>query len=748
MKHLLLFLLFFSVSISVSFSQDWKDEILKPTTFANGEENYNNLQSGTKIVLCEVFTSTTCPPCASWNPAFDAWLNSYANKERVAVIKYHVWWPATGDPYYNANQQQAKDRVNYYSCNAVPTLYTDGSADNSYSSTIPNLLAASSPLDITISGNIAAIGGQLTISVTNNGMATLPTGTLVLHTAIVESGLEYTGSNGDPVHHYVMRKMLPDAGGETFTILANETKTFTRKISWDTTWNLDLSSIIAFVQVKEKKSVVQAVIKNLATKPILSLSSTGLKTSFQGGEYSINIANAGIGTLSWLNTITDGSSWIQSSSSSGTNSGEVKISYSKNTGSLRTGKVKFEAAGALKSPVEFTLTQAGAPDGFTYKAGAESYNFYFITSPKENIYYGVTASGKVVKSTDIGETWSSLYSQSYSLTSVSFPDENTGYTVGAGGKIYKTTDAGNTWSLQSSGTSNTLWDVDFSNANFGIAGGNSGTLLRTTDGGKNWTSLNTGYTVYYKTVVCFDALTAIAAGGGGTIIKTTDGGNSWQKQTSGTTTGIYSMSFINKDIGWMAVSNGTTLKTTNGGSSWISQGTGVSDIIESISFYNENNGICVGDNGLILKTTDGGSKWTQYSSGFWSTLISVSYNKYGAVIAGYSGEILKSSTWNSVDKNVIITPGYFSLSQNYPNPFNPLTTIQYQIPKTNNVKLVIYNTLGQEIKTLINEKQNSGYYNITWDGKDNSRKAVASGIYFYILIADEFVSVRKLNLLK
>lgn len=93
-------------------------------------------------------------------------------------------------------------------------------------------------------------------------------------------------------------------------------------------------------------------------------------------------------------------------------------------------------------------------------------------------------------------------------------------------------------------------------------------------------------------------------------------------------------------------------------------------------------------------------------------------------------------------------PEQFSLSQNYPNPFNPATVINYSIPsnlrgQTSDVKLIVYNILGNEVKTLVNEKQNAGSYSIEFDAAN-----LASGIYFYKLEAGEFRQTKRMILLK
>lgn len=95
-----------------------------------------------------------------------------------------------------------------------------------------------------------------------------------------------------------------------------------------------------------------------------------------------------------------------------------------------------------------------------------------------------------------------------------------------------------------------------------------------------------------------------------------------------------------------------------------------------------------------------------------------------------------------------VLPQAVSLAQNYPNPFNPQTAISYQLPNFNAVKLSIYNMLGQEIKTLVDQKQAAGSYTVSWDGTNAFGAAVASGVYIYRLSAGDAVSVKKMLLLR
>lgn len=102
----------------------------------------------------------------------------------------------------------------------------------------------------------------------------------------------------------------------------------------------------------------------------------------------------------------------------------------------------------------------------------------------------------------------------------------------------------------------------------------------------------------------------------------------------------------------------------------------------------------------------------------------------------------------SIDYNDLEIPTEFFINQNYPNPFNPTTVIIYGIPRTVQVRLTIYDLLGNEIIALINSKQVAGIYNVTWNGIDKTGKKVSSGFYLYKLEAGNHIQVKKMLLIK
>jgi len=93
-------------------------------------------------------------------------------------------------------------------------------------------------------------------------------------------------------------------------------------------------------------------------------------------------------------------------------------------------------------------------------------------------------------------------------------------------------------------------------------------------------------------------------------------------------------------------------------------------------------------------------------------------------------------------------PTTYSLAQNYPNPFNPSTVIEFTVPNRSHVELSVYNLLGQRVVTLVDEPMSQGAYRTVWYGRDESGHHVATGIYFYRILAGDFVATKKMVLLK
>ncbi|MBT8387336.1 MAG: T9SS type A sorting domain-containing protein, partial [Ignavibacteria bacterium] len=163
-----------------------------------------------------------------------------------------------------------------------------------------------------------------------------------------------------------------------------------------------------------------------------------------------------------------------------------------------------------------------------------------------------------------------------------------------------------------------------------------------------------------------------------------------------------------------------------------------------------NNGWTVGDAGTILRSRDGGLTWTPQFSGVASNFLAAVYfvDAMNGWVTGEGGTILHTSDGGGIvgietNETASKLPENFLLSQNYPNPFNPSTTISWQQPEVGHVTLKIFDVLGREVSTLLNEELNAGKHETTFDASQFS-----SGIYFYQINAGKYIETKKMLLMK
>jgi hypothetical protein len=111
--------------------------------------------------------------------------------------------------------------------------------------------------------------------------------------------------------------------------------------------------------------------------------------------------------------------------------------------------------------------------------------------------------------------------------------------------------------------------------------------------------------------------------------------------------------------------------------------------------------------------------------------------------AGFLADALVRKVATSVLDRGGVAPKDYALSQNYPNPFNPSTNIKFELPKSSDVKLSVYDVLGREVSVLVNERRNAGVHEVKFDAA-----GLSSGVYFYRMQAGSFVVTKKLLLIR
>jgi photosystem II stability/assembly factor-like uncharacterized protein len=373
--------------------------------------------------------------------------------------------------------------------------------------------------------------------------------------------------------------------------------------------------------------------------------------------------------------------------------------------------------------------------------------------------------GKIISTTNGGSNWVVQPIAIQYPFSIFFVDHNTGWVVGSNGipgaPILKTTNSGNTWV-----NINAFPNMGFckiyclNNDTCWIVGGNLA-IAKTVNGGMNWSLQNMSNNLsnssnVLRSVYFINGNTGWAVGGNlsyaDTVLSTTNGGINWFGKTTSTTNELESVYFVNSFTGWCVGYDGIVIKTTNGGENWNIQVLG-NYRLTSVLFCDTYNGWISGLNsaGIIYRTTNSGENWfIQYSGGFDILSLDFATPNTGWAV-GYGSNILKTSNGGGIvglnNISEVVTHD-FLLAQNYPNPFNPLTKIKFDVPanvkgQTSSVKLVIYDLLGREVTTLVNEELKPGTYEAEWDGSNFS-----SGVYFYKIISGYFVETKKMILMK
>lgn len=384
--------------------------------------------------------------------------------------------------------------------------------------------------------------------------------------------------------------------------------------------------------------------------------------------------------------------------------------------------------------------------------------FYSVNFSNEDTGYLLDFSFRLYKTINSGNNWfyiqTNLYPLSYDVNSISFLNNNTGYVCGDYAKIFKTIDGGYNWLITNIPGYNFvyLYDIKFIDTSIGFAAGYH-YIFKTTDSGNNWQPIYSPGSDL-KCIYFINSNTGYFSGFGG-CYKTTNAGDNWSYYSFQNDINFNKMYFINTNTGY-GVGLNTIAKTTNGGENWFRQYPDSAYTFESVWFTNEFTGYASGRNGILVKTSNAGINWIKQNLSISDNLTSIFFtNNLTGFICGVNynrgnGCILKTTNGGvSMKKISSEVPDKFILLQNYPNPFNPSTNIKFLIKEKNFVTLKIFDIIGKEISTLVNENLQAGEFEVNWDARHGwSSTELPSGVYYYMLTAGDYKEVKKMVLVK
>jgi photosystem II stability/assembly factor-like uncharacterized protein len=404
----------------------------------------------------------------------------------------------------------------------------------------------------------------------------------------------------------------------------------------------------------------------------------------------------------------------------------------------------------------------------------------------------VNGSTGIYVSTNEGTNWTSINWGLPNYCANSIVAKNGGIFTGTSGSLFRSINEGASWNNPTIHIDYDWTDVSalaFRGNEFVFAGDVNSYVYLSTDAGLNFyqapkiekgASVSSfafiGYTV-------FAGVKPFAASAVGGVYKSLNNGSTWQSVNTGLPSAnlsVSSLAVIGSNL-FAGTGQGVFL-STNSGTNWSQVNNGLTgQYVYALAVRDTD--LFAGTIGQgVFRSTDKGTTWTHTSlvkdvtalivvdtslfAGTWSqgvyrmSNIDLSWKSVGlpgVYVTGFAadnGNLYAATMSNSIWKSSISqltdvnetnnnTPGEFALSQNYPNPFNPTTTINYSVFKSGEVVLKVYNIMGKEIITLVNEQKPAGNYSVKFDaGK------LTSGVYFYQLKSGDFISTKKLILLK
>jgi len=353
-------------------------------------------------------------------------------------------------------------------------------------------------------------------------------------------------------------------------------------------------------------------------------------------------------------------------------------------------------------------------------AGGNIFSFFFINEQHGWLSFGNASGGMMVVTDNGGQSFTPQPDVTDRCDEIFFIDPDIGWAVG-GLNLYSTTNGGLNWSKQTFPINSYYYSVCFIDSLEGWLGGSD--LIHTTDGGQTWSVPALEDSGQIRKVRFLNSQLGYAMTydfPGGRVYRTTDGGEHWQKvlEEGGDVAQLTDLVLLDEShvytsgIKWNYPNSDASLfyKSTDGGDTWEK----ISDIPLADGIFN-------------IAAVDPWHMWVLGPAGAIA---------YGPLGTGTGIDIAESRPLR--DQSLL----------NYPNPFNPYTTISYRLSSPGDVTLTIYNVLGERIRRFSFAGQSAGRHRLTWNGRNDAGRPVASGLYFCRLAAGGTTLTRKMLLLR
>ncbi len=373
---------------------------------------------------------------------------------------------------------------------------------------------------------------------------------------------------------------------------------------------------------------------------------------------------------------------------------------------------------------------------------------YSCFSSADSFFLCGTNGYGVLSSTDDGATWTNISNGPSSTTQCFHNNGKLVYCGTYSEGVFRSTDYGKTWTAKNTGIANKKIYAITIIGSYLLAGGGGG-LYRSTDSANTWTVAGSGLPsadVQSLAVISTKVVASVKNNG---LYVSADSGATWVQSSTGGPYDIYTYGhLLVKGTKIFAAVPPNIFVSTDNGVSWTPDSVGLPLIQTTIlALWSNGDKIFIGAFGYgCYFSNDNGAGWALMNDGLTNLNVRTFAQRGTNILCGTD-----SSVWSrpvadfvtSVNSNTNQIPSKHVLKQNFPNPFNPTTQIRFEIPVSGLVTLKIFDVLGREVATLVNERKSPGTYDVEWNAS-----TMPSGVYFYRLQAGKYAETKKLLLLK
>ena len=385
------------------------------------------------------------------------------------------------------------------------------------------------------------------------------------------------------------------------------------------------------------------------------------------------------------------------------------------------------------------------------KTNFNEMNYGYSMAYSNNIIYVGTLSKGMFKSTDNGNSWVEINNglPIKQIWSVSVLDNIVFIGTNSGG-LYKSSNMGETWENANNGiaSTTTIRDINRFGNKYFAASSNAGIYV--SDNGVDWQQNNSGITGLVATCL-LNTGSDLFCGVLQRVYKYDQANFVWIRTSNGLpNSSVNSLAYFSDNLNsYLAAGLYSSVSefaiSNDYGLNWVV----ADDALPNVPVYTViavNNVLLLGNDYGVYISHDKGNNWSDFSQGFtgasYATFLTKGLND---IFVLYKGGVWKrnlSDFVTSVEENHNNILSY-SLNQNYPNPFNPSTTISFSLQVNGFVSLKVFDSLGKEVSTLLNEEKEAGSYSINFDANN-----LSSGVYYYKLTTGNFTQTKKMVLIR